>query len=168
MHSSFDCSIETEVHKNISSLWECKPCLSVSPSFFFFPLYIFISFGFGFFTPNSFTFFQSYKFHSARIESFSLYCKTSSSSTLLLFLWDKDSPPSLTTLFFLSSSPIHHPYQSVPLLLLFKCILFSPTLPPPPRLQVRLPSLGGRLALVPWGDMLNHRCDVRTAKTQPP
>lgn len=24
---------------------------------------------------------------------------------------------------------------------------------------VRLPSAGGRLALVPWGDMLNHKCD---------
>lgn len=27
--------------------------------------------------------------------------------------------------------------------------------------QVRLPSLGGKLALVPWADMLNHRCEVR-------
>ncbi|KAL3821618.1 hypothetical protein ACJIZ3_007523 [Penstemon smallii] len=27
---------------------------------------------------------------------------------------------------------------------------------------VRLPSMGGRVALVPWADMLNHSCDVET------
>lgn len=27
--------------------------------------------------------------------------------------------------------------------------------------QVRLPSMDGRVALVPWADMLNHSCEVR-------
>lgn len=27
-------------------------------------------------------------------------------------------------------------------------------------IQVRLPSMDGRVALVPWADMLNHSCDV--------
>ena len=26
--------------------------------------------------------------------------------------------------------------------------------------QVRLPSMDGRVALVPWADMLNHSCEV--------
>lgn len=26
--------------------------------------------------------------------------------------------------------------------------------------QVRLPSMDGRVALVPWADMLNHNCEV--------
>ena len=28
------------------------------------------------------------------------------------------------------------------------------------KLQVRLPSMDGRVALVPWADMLNHSCEV--------
>lgn len=27
-------------------------------------------------------------------------------------------------------------------------------------IQVRLPSMDGRVALVPWADMLNHSCEV--------
>lgn len=29
-----------------------------------------------------------------------------------------------------------------------------------PYIQVRLPSMDGRVALVPWADMLNHSCEV--------